>query len=227
MGSHRSKEVGSPTEGLTTYVPEGATKEQVSKAIEEKSKEVSPNAKEEEKKEGDEVLTPAVKTDEGVFSGQKRHNEIVLDQARNGVDATAGERGFLYKGKFIDRAEAARIYEEQTGRKPANSGELHSEDLLDSGYFKKGEKSVSKNQKFPQAPTPERFDTLEDVLKFKQQRLSEEHQLYRQEIGLSADEATKLQAIMARDGSTEKFEKEPDAGKTGSPESFLRWNPFQ
>lgn len=99
------------------------------------SKEVSPNAKEEEK-EGDEVLTPAVKTDEGVFSGQKRHNEIVLDQAKNGVDATGGERGFLHKGKFIDRAEAARIYEEQTGRKPANAGELHSEDLLDSGYFK-------------------------------------------------------------------------------------------
>lgn len=99
------------------------------------SKEVSPNAKEEEKTQGD-VLTPAVKTDEGIYSGQKRHNEIVLDQAKNGVDATVGERGFLHKGKFIDRAEAARIYEEQTGRKPAKAGELHSEDLLDSGYFK-------------------------------------------------------------------------------------------
>lgn len=129
-----------PREAVEAAHDEGSAIGKVSNEIEEplkraQAKEVSPNAKEEEK-EGDEVLTPAVKTDEGVFSGQKRHNDIVLDQAKNGVDATGGERGFLHKGKFIDRAEAARIYEEQTGRKPANAGELHSEDLLDSGYFK-------------------------------------------------------------------------------------------
>jgi hypothetical protein len=98
--------------------------------------EVKPSAEEKEKKEGNEVLTPAVRTDEGVFSGQKRHNEIVLDQAKKGVDLMGGERGFLYKGKFIDRAEAAKIYEQQTGKKPVMEGQLHSEDLINTGYFK-------------------------------------------------------------------------------------------
>lgn len=149
-----------PREAVEAAHDEGSAIGKVSNEIEEplkraQAKEVSPNAKEEEK-EGNEVLTPAVKTDEGVFSGQKRHNEIVLDQAKNGVDATGGERGFLHKGKFIDRAEAARIYEEQTGRKPANAGELHSEDLLDSGYFKeKAEQPAVVEQSVNKAAEPQ------------------------------------------------------------------------
>lgn len=112
-----------PREAVEAAHDEGSAIGKVSNEIEEplkraQAKEVSPNAKEEEK-EGDEVLTPAVKTEEGTFSGQKRHNEIVLDQAKNGVDATGGE--------------------------------LHSEDLLDSGYFKEKAEGAAISAKQQQA----------------------------------------------------------------------------
>ena len=78
----------------------------------------------------EEKLIPAIKTPEGIYSGQQNHAEIRQAQARLKVDAiTDAEHGFLYKGEFIDRGKAAEIFKQITGKDPAKPGELHSEDL--------------------------------------------------------------------------------------------------
>lgn len=86
-----------------------------------------------------EVLTPAVRHDGKVYTaepGQKNHAAIKLAQAKEGVDILEGEHGFVQNGKFLNRAEAAKVFEEQTGKPPAKPGELHSEDLNDAGLLK-------------------------------------------------------------------------------------------
>ena len=87
-----------------------------------------------------EVLTPAVRHDGKVYPaepGQKNHGAIKLAQAKNGVDILEGEHGFVNKkGEFLTRAEAAKVFEDQTGKKPAKPGELHSEDLDQAGLLK-------------------------------------------------------------------------------------------
>lgn len=75
--------------------------------------------------------------------------------------------------------------------------------------------------KFPQVPTPEHFNSLEDILKFKQQRLAEERQLYVEKIGLSPEEASRLQSLMARDADTEKFESKLTPEKRASLNRFF------
>lgn len=59
-----------------------------------------------------------------------------------------------------------------------------------------------------QVPIPEHFKSAEDVINFRNQRRSEELDLYKKEIGLTQEEAERLQAIMEREGSTQKFEKD-------------------
>lgn len=79
-----------------------------------------------------EVLTPAVRKDGVVYEaqpGQKNHGAIKLAQAKEGVDILEGEHGFVQNGKFLNRGEAAKAFESQTGKMPDKPGELHSEDL--------------------------------------------------------------------------------------------------
>lgn len=82
----------------------------------------------------EERLTPAVRVGNQIFTG-KNHGEIIVNAAKQGEDATGGEKGFVQGGKFITRKEAAGVFEQQTGKKPAKEGELHSEDLKAEGML--------------------------------------------------------------------------------------------
>lgn len=61
--------------------------------------------------------------------------------------------------------------------------------------------------KIVQVPQPERFDTLDDLLRFRAQRLSEERALYQEQIGITPEQSERLQGIFARNGGTERFEE--------------------
>jgi hypothetical protein len=77
-----------------------------------------------------------------------------------------------------------------------------------------------------QAPTPERFETIDDLLRFREQRRREEVDLYQKEIGLTPEEAGKLQEILARDGSTTSFERKIGADKSARLEHFFENSPL-
>lgn len=77
-----------------------------------------------------------------------------------------------------------------------------------------------------QAPIPERFETVNDLLKFREIRRQEEIALYRDEIGLTPEEATRLQSLMARDASTEKFEKTIGSEKATRLNKFFDESPY-
>lgn len=58
-----------------------------------------------------------------------------------------------------------------------------------------------------QKPEPQSFESVGDLLAFRETRMAEERDLYRRMIGLSEAEAATLQRLLMRDASTAGFEK--------------------
>lgn len=77
-----------------------------------------------------------------------------------------------------------------------------------------------------QAPAPDRFETIDDLLKFRQQRISEEISLYEREIGLTAAEAKRLQDLMFREADTTRFEKSLTPEKQKALVNFFDNSPY-
>lgn len=75
------------------------------------------------------------------------------------------------------------------------------------------------------APVPE-FKTAEDVLNFKKQNIEEEVSLYQREIGLSRQQAEKLQSLMARDLDTKKFQKTLTPEQSAKVDWFFDESPY-
>lgn len=74
--------------------------------------------------------------------------------------------------------------------------------------------------KIEQAPEPEMFNTVDELLKFRETRLSEERSLFAEQIGITGEQAKRLQDILDREASTSKFEK------SLTPEQFERFEKF-
>jgi hypothetical protein len=75
------------------------------------------------------------------------------------------------------------------------------------------------------APVPT-MNTVDDVLKFKNQNIAEEVALYQREIGLTKEEAARLQSLMARDRGTEKFQKTLTPEKSAKVDQFFDESEF-
>jgi hypothetical protein len=58
-----------------------------------------------------------------------------------------------------------------------------------------------------QAPEPASFDSVDALLKFREVRLREERELYKEQIGLDDEQAETLQRFMTEERDTAKFEK--------------------
>lgn len=74
--------------------------------------------------------------------------------------------------------------------------------------------------KIKQAPQPDQFNSVQEVLDFRAKRMAEERALYQEQIGLSDAQAARLQDLMRRDAPTKLFEK------TLTPEQKARLNHF-
>lgn len=77
----------------------------------------------------------------------------------------------------------------------------------------------------PEAQIPE-FKTAADVLAYRQQQIDKTLALFQREIGLSPDEARRLENIMARDGETDRFAKKLTPEKQVKLEWFFEESPF-
>ena len=88
--------------------------------------EVTPNAQEKEKKEGD-VLTPAIQVGGKTFTGEDHLAAYEKAKVTSQPDTSGAQEGFVdAQGKFLTREQAAQ----QTGLPTAKeSGKLHSSDL--------------------------------------------------------------------------------------------------
>lgn len=85
---------------------------------------------------------------------------------------------------------------------------------------------LGKMGEITQSPMPEKFNTVEDALKFRQQRINEEIELYEREIGLTREEAERLQSILSRDGSTNRFQKKLSPKQQAKMEYFFEESPY-
>lgn len=103
-------------------------------------KETPPVARPQEEKVS--PLTPVIRftDDDGnvrYVTGED-HGQAVVQAAAEGhsqgLKDETHERGFLYKGKFLTRAEAAKVFEDVHGLEPDKPGELHSQDLSNNGF---------------------------------------------------------------------------------------------
>ena len=74
--------------------------------------------------------------------------------------------------------------------------------------------------KIKQVPEPTSFNSVEDVLKFRETRLQEERDLYKEQIGLTDDQAERLQRLLNSDRETTKFEKDL------TPEQLKKFSAF-
>jgi hypothetical protein len=87
-------------------------------------------------------------------------------------------------------------------------------------------RAAKEAEPFVQAPVPAQFDTVEDLLDFRETRLKEERELYQREIGLTTDEARILQNRVARDGDTTNFEKKLTPEKRAAFTKFFDESPY-
>jgi len=72
-----------------------------------------------------------------------------------------------------------------------------------------------------QAPEPESFNSIADILKFRKKRLEEERQLYQEQIGITAEQAKRLQELLMREGETTRFEKTLSPNQRKRLEAFF------
>jgi len=77
-----------------------------------------------------------------------------------------------------------------------------------------------------QTPTPETFNSVDELLAFRKKRLAEEVALYRQEIGLTQKEAQELHDLVFREASTKKFEQRIGPEKAARMEQFFEHSPY-
>lgn len=103
----------------------------------------------------------------------------------------------------------------------ASSPAVEPPDVVGESPKVEPEAIVSPSTQIVQAPEPESFNSVDDILKFRQARLGEERALYKEQIGLSDIEAEKLQSLLSDNRGTSKFEKSLTPEQRARLEAFF------
>lgn len=77
-----------------------------------------------------------------------------------------------------------------------------------------------------QVPEPTSFESIQQLLDFRNARMFEERSLFKEQIGLSDEESQKLQSVLQRDGDVDKFASKLSPEKSKKLEWFFEESPF-
>lgn len=145
----------------------------------------------------------------------------VVVQLRKGIDAY--EKGGLTD---MERDNALSTMQQWIAQADKH-GVVIPQEILDrlNNHIESRQKEIRGDTKSPvtkikQVSEPEKFESVDALLAFRKTRLSEERELYKEQIGISTDQSERLQSLLARDADTARFEK------TLTPDQLKRFNEF-